>query len=190
MFWPQWVCPLSRRVCFPSLHCSGSRLFCQELSDVGPGLHALPRSKPLRFRFSGTPQRHRLGWACVLHLSQVRAAQLTRYLASAVAPSWGCGLSPPRSLPLGFLGGQRACLLRCVMCLFWGAGLWLRPSRQMWIVQISKKSWLAETSACSLVEAASLGLIAPFLLWLPLPACLWRGWSGPQPASSAQSFVL
>ena len=31
------------------------------LSEVGPGLHALPRSKPLRFRFSGTPQRHRLG---------------------------------------------------------------------------------------------------------------------------------
>ena len=26
-----------------------------ELSQAGPGLHALPRSKPLRFRFSGTP---------------------------------------------------------------------------------------------------------------------------------------
>ena len=33
-----------------------------ELSEVGPGLRALPRSKPLRFRFLGTPQRHtRLG---------------------------------------------------------------------------------------------------------------------------------
>ena len=31
----------------PSLHCSGSRLLCGELSEVGPGLHALPRSKPL-----------------------------------------------------------------------------------------------------------------------------------------------
>ena len=29
-----------------------------ELSTVGPGLHALPRSKPLGFRFSGTSQRH------------------------------------------------------------------------------------------------------------------------------------
>ena len=37
-----------------------------ELSKVGPGLHVLPRSKLLRFRFLGTPQRHRLGWACVL----------------------------------------------------------------------------------------------------------------------------
>ena len=56
-----------------------------ELSTVGPGLHALPRSKPLRFRFSGTPQRHRLGWVCVLCPSQVRAAQVTRYLASALS---------------------------------------------------------------------------------------------------------
>ena len=31
-----------------------------ELSEVGPGLRALPRSKLLRFRFLGTPQRHRL----------------------------------------------------------------------------------------------------------------------------------
>ena len=84
---PQWVCPHSRCVCFPSLHCSGPRLLCRELSDAGPGLHALPRSKLLRFRFSGTPQRHRLGWACVLCPSQVRAAQVTRCLASAVAPS-------------------------------------------------------------------------------------------------------
>ena len=26
---PHWVCPRSRCVCFPSLHCSGSRLLCQ-----------------------------------------------------------------------------------------------------------------------------------------------------------------
>ena len=39
-----------------------------ELSKAGPGLHALPRSMPLRLRFSGTPQRHRLGWASVLCL--------------------------------------------------------------------------------------------------------------------------
>ena len=35
-----------------------------ELSKAGPGLRAVPRSKPLRFRFLGTPQRHRLTWAC------------------------------------------------------------------------------------------------------------------------------
>ena len=37
-----------------------------ELPKASPGLRALPRSTPLRFRFSGTPQRHRLSWACVL----------------------------------------------------------------------------------------------------------------------------
>ena len=42
-----------------------------DLSEVGPGLHALPRSKLLRFTFSGIPQRCRLGWACVLCPSQV-----------------------------------------------------------------------------------------------------------------------
>ena len=37
-----------------------------ELSKMAPGFCALPRSKLLRFRFSGTRQRHRLGWACIL----------------------------------------------------------------------------------------------------------------------------
>ena len=58
-----------------------------ELSKAGPGLCALPRSMLLRFRFLGTPQRHRLGWACVLCLSQVHTAQVTRWLA-AHSPSW------------------------------------------------------------------------------------------------------
>ena len=77
-----------------------------ELSEAGPGLHAIPRSKTLRFRFSGTPQRHRLSWACALCPSQVQAAQVTRCLASAVTPSWRLHLitSP---VP-GFLGVQWA----------------------------------------------------------------------------------
>ena len=58
--------PCSRHVCFPCLHCLGSRLLCKELSEAGPGLYALPMSKLLRFRYSGTPQRCRLGWPCVL----------------------------------------------------------------------------------------------------------------------------
>ena len=57
-----------------------------QLSEAGPGLHALPRSKPLRFRFSGSPQWHRLSWACVLCPSRVRAAQATRCFASALSP--------------------------------------------------------------------------------------------------------
>ena len=42
-----------------------------ELSKAGPGLRALPRSTPLRFRLSGTPQWHRVSWTCVLFPSQV-----------------------------------------------------------------------------------------------------------------------
>ena len=72
-------------VCFPCLHCLGSRLLCREPSEAGPGLHAPPRSKPLKFRQSGSPQRLRLSWACVLCSSQVRAAQVMRCLASVFA---------------------------------------------------------------------------------------------------------
>ena len=59
-----------------------------EPSEAGPGLHALLRSKPLRFRHSGSPQRRKLGWACVLCPSQVRAAQVMRCLASAIAATY------------------------------------------------------------------------------------------------------
>ena len=94
MFQLHWVWPHSRRVCFPSVHCSDSRLLSQELSDVGPGLHALPRSKLFTFRFSGTPQRYRRGWPGVLHLSQLQTAQVTRCLACVVVPSWRLWLIP------------------------------------------------------------------------------------------------
>ena len=103
----------------------GSRLLCWELSEAGPGLHALSRPKPLRFRFLSTPQRRRLSWACVLCPSHVQAAQVTRCLASSVTPGGRCILLPPQSQPLSFLGVQWARLLRCPVCLFWGADLWL-----------------------------------------------------------------
>ena len=61
------------------------------------GLHAPPRSKPLRFRHSGSPQRRRLGWACVLFPSQIRAAQVMRCLESAVAATY-CLPHPCRSV--------------------------------------------------------------------------------------------
>ena len=132
--------PPLMRVCFPCLHCLASRLLCRELSEASPGLYALPRSKPLRFRYSSSPQRRRLGRACILCPLPVGAAQVTRCLASMVAPSWGCNLSPPLSLPLSFLDVQPVHLLRQVLT-----------------VQNPKKSWLAMKPACSLVDNASLG---------------------------------
>ena len=86
--WPHWVCPHSWHVCFSCLRCLGSRLLFQELSEAGPGLYALPKSKLLRFSYSGSPQRRRLGWACILCPSQVRAVQVTRCLASMVADTY------------------------------------------------------------------------------------------------------
>ena len=89
-------------------HSSGSRLLHRELSEAGPGLHAPPRSKPLRFRHSCSPQRHGLGWACVLCPSQVRVAQVFSNHSL-------CDLSPLPSLLLSFLGIQLEHLLRQMM---------------------------------------------------------------------------
>ena len=105
-----------------------------ELSKVGPGLHALPRSKSLRFRFSGIPQRHRFGWACVLCPSQVRVAQATRCLASALSQVSCSSYSSPWSRLLSFPGVQQEHCLRCAMCL-WGADFRLQP---YWQCQLSR----------------------------------------------------
>ena len=51
-------------------------------------MHFLGLNKLLRFRHWGTPQRRRLGWACILCPSQVRAAQMTRCLVSVVAATY------------------------------------------------------------------------------------------------------
>ena len=81
MFQPHWICPRSRCVLSPS-----TLLRLQAaLQGVGPELCALPRPKPLRFRFLGTPQRRRQGWACVLCLP-AGAAQAARSLMSALSP--------------------------------------------------------------------------------------------------------
>ena len=91
-----------------SAHRSGSRLLCQKLSEAGPGLHAPPWPKPLRLRHSGSPQRRRLGGACVLCSSQVRVAWVF-----GERGRWD--LSPLPSLLLGFLGVQLVHHLRQMM---------------------------------------------------------------------------
>ena len=56
-----------------------------------------------------------------------RSEQLRRPGAWQVhIPQMQCVLSPPWSELLGFLGAQLH--LRCALCLFWGADLWLQPS--------------------------------------------------------------
>ena len=66
-----------------------------------PGLRALPRPTPLRFRFSGAAQRRRLGWACVSCPSQAR--QLRGPGAwCAPSPQVGARLAPSPAPPAGF----------------------------------------------------------------------------------------
>ena len=117
---PHWVCPRSTSsYSFPVYTSQALSCSARELSEAGPGLCAFPRSKPIRFRFLGTPRRRRLCWACVLCPSQVRVAQATRRLGSTVSLGRECILSPPLSQLLGFLGGSGCTLLRCAVCLFW-----------------------------------------------------------------------
>ena len=142
---------------FPGLSRSGSgfRVLHKGADLVGPAFCTLPRSEQLRW------------------LGAWRAQS---------PPGRGWVLLPPPSQLLSFLGVQRARLLRCAVCLFWGADLWLWPSQQMSTVQNPKKSWLATKAAYSLVEDASLGPWFPVHgsgCKPPLPACLrWgMGWS-------------
>ena len=101
----------------------------RELSEAGPGLHALPRSPPLRFRFSGTPQRHRLSWACILcphfvplpGLSSSGVQVLSEHTLHRCSASYHLpGLSHSVSWVRRGISG--------VPYLFWGADHWLRPS--------------------------------------------------------------
>ena len=144
---------------FPGLSCSGSgsRVLHKGADLVGPGFCSGPRSEQLRLR----------AW----HVES--------------PPVEGCGLSSPPSQPLGFLGVQRARLLRGAVCLFWGADLWLRPSLWMSPIQNPKKSWLATEPACSFADDAS-----PSSSGCPRLPVSGGGQGGPPPASSAQSFVL
>ena len=110
----------------PGLRCSGSGSWVLHKGAdlVGPAFCARPRSEQLRQPGAWRVQS---------------------------PPVEGCDLSPSLSQQLGFLGVQWMRLLRCAVCLFWGANLWLKCSQQMSTIQNPKKSWLAMKSACSLV---------------------------------------
>ena len=71
----------ARGVCFPRLPCSGSRLLYRERA-LGC----------VRLQFSGTPQKRRLGWSCVLCLPHPSSQELDeRTLPGCSAPYPLCG---------------------------------------------------------------------------------------------------
>ena len=145
MFGHTGFAPTHGMCAFPVYTAQAPGCSARELSGAGPKWRALPRSTPLRFRFSGPPQRHRLSWACVLCPSLIRAAQATRCLVSALSPGAMHLITSP--VPVThFLGAQRERQLRCEVCLLWGADLCLRPSWQMSTIQDPRKTWLATGS--------------------------------------------
>ena len=131
---------------FPGLSwsVSGSWVLHKGTYSVGPAFCALPKSEQIRWPGAWQEQSRPVG---------------------------GCILSPSPSQLLGFLSVQEVRILRCAVCLFWGADLWLWPSWRMSTIQNPKKSWLATKPTCSLVEDASLGLRLPPLVLAAL-ACL------------------
>ena len=94
-------CSHSWHMCFPSLHFSGSRLLCRELSEVSPGLYALPRSKPLRFRFS-TKAQTRLGLRFVPFPGPSSSGN--QVLGEFILPRWGGASYHPPVPALQFPG--------------------------------------------------------------------------------------
>ena len=106
VFRSQWVCPRSRHVCFPQLHCSGSRLLYREralrcvhfrgLSHSGSIFRVLHKEAASGLRFVPSP---------------ARAAQAARSLRSALSPG------AVRLLPSAVPASVSACLERLVSLL-------------------------------------------------------------------------
>ena len=159
--------PRSRRVCFPRLHCSGSRLLCREraLSCVHfPGLSRSGSGSGSRVLYKGADS---VGPAfCAFPSEQLR--EPGAWWAHSLQVQ--CDFSPPHPR-LSFWARP----VRWALCLFWGADLWLRPSRRMSTTQNLRKSLVRNWKpVCSLVgDAVSGAEFAPFRLWLaptsPLP---------------------
>ena len=152
MFRPHWVCPRSRRVCFPRLHCSGSRLLSRERalgcvhfpgpSRSGSGFRVLHKGAdsvgPAFCAFPGPSSSGNQELVSTLSTGTVR-----------LIPS----LSPPQ-----FPGAP----VECTLCLFWGADLWLRPSQWMSTIQNLGQSLVRNwRPVCSLVGDVSVAEFAP-----------------------------
>ena len=147
---------------------------------MGPGLCALPRSKPLRFRFLGTPQRHRLSWACVLCPSQVPAAQATRCLVSTLSQVCGAFYHLPGPIRL-FSWVCSGSAVSGVLCVSSGELISeCNPPGRCQPSRIPERlGWQLGETAHNLVEnaipRAETAPRLPALAGMHLPLCLWQG---------------
>ena len=120
-----WVCPRSRRVCFPGLHFLGSRLLCQGAVWGGPWVACTSQICAAQVQFLGysTKAQTQLGLHFVplpgLSSSGVQVLSLRtlhRCSTSYHLPGLSHSVSWVRKGTSG------------VPYLFWGADHWLRPS--------------------------------------------------------------
>ena len=179
-------------MCFPGLHCSGTRLFCRGTVQSASWLACTSQVSAAQVQVLGSSTRAqtRLGLRVVPFPGPRSSGD--QVLGELTAPGGLCVLVTSQPQPLGFLGALQECCLRCALGLLWGADLWLRPSWQMSAVQDPRKTWLATGSLLTVRwRMLSLGPRLALFFWLCLlPACrgqycpLAGGWAGPHPVSS------
>ena len=97
---PHWVCPCSRCVCFPRLHCSGFRLLCREWALGCVHFPALNHSGPGSLVLHKGTDLVGLVFCAVPRSEQLRRPGAWRAHSSPVR----CVLSAPWSQSLGFPG--------------------------------------------------------------------------------------
>ena len=111
VFRPHWVCPRSWRVCFPHLHCSGSRLLYREwaLSCVHfPGRSCSGSGFPVLHKGPDSVGPAFCAFPC-------RSSSGRQELDEHTPQVW-CALSPLRSQPQFLVS-----LVGCALCPFWEA---------------------------------------------------------------------
>ena len=136
------------------------------LSKVDPAFRALPRSKLLRFRFSGTLQRAQTWLGMRLVPSPGLSSSDHQGLGERTVPGGPCTLIA--SLVLSAPWQHH---LWCAVCLLWGVHLGLPPSWLMSTVHVPRKTWLATGGLLTVcwrmpVFGAEIASCLP-------PLCLW-----------------
>ena len=91
-----------------------------ESSKVGPGFHALPRSKLLRFR-SGVLHKGTGPTGPAFCALPGQRSSGNQVLGERTVPGTWRILSPPPTQPLRFLSAPQKRCLRSAVCLLWGA---------------------------------------------------------------------
>ena len=138
--------PRSQNVCFPRLHCSGSRLLYRgrALCCVHfPGLSCSGSG-------CGYSTKMQIGLGLRFVPSLVGVTQAPRSLMSTLSPGAGCLIAS--AVPASVFA-----LVQSAFCLFWEADSWLHPSRQVSTIQNLRTSLVRDWNpVCSLGGECSL----------------------------------